>query len=435
MQTPNLKNIHAVVVGLGLTGNACVHFLNHQGALVTAMDTRLDAIAPKGAKAKLGDFDAATLCSADLVVLSPGVNPNHPSIQAAYKDNVDVVGDVELFARFNRTPVIAITGSNGKSTVTCLITDILKSAGINAVMGGNIGKPVLELLDIEADVFVLELSSFQLETTRSLKPVCATILNISEDHLDRHITLDAYVAAKKRIYRKAQNKVANRDDVLTWPKKYNTKTSFGLSASPVGLSWDAENRQILDNNQPLISEQDCALRGAHNVLNMQAAISCVRPFNVDDNSIRNALRSFSGLAHRFQLISQANNVRWINDSKATNIGATIAAIQSLQDRAGGKLVLIAGGDGKNANFTELQPILLDSVDLLITMGKDGRVIASLKPGSIEVSDMREAVDFANNIVESGDVVLLSPACASIDMYDNYQVRGEAFKNEVLKVVS
>lgn len=435
MPIPNLKNIQAVVVGLGLTGTACVRFLNDKGARVTAMDTHLNVVVPTGVDTLLGDFDADALCSADLVVLSPGVNPNHSAIQAAYKAEVDVIGDVELFARFNKTPVIAITGSNGKSTVTCLVTDILKAAGIQAAMGGNIGKPVLELLDIEAEVFVLELSSFQLETTRTLKPVCATILNISEDHLDRHITLEAYVAAKKRIYRKAQYKIANRDDVSTWPKKYNTKTSFGLSASPVGLSWDAEKRQILDNNRYVIDESDCALRGSHNVLNMQAAISCVRPFNVEDSAIRTALQNFTGLAHRFELISQSKNVRWINDSKATNIGATIAAIQSLHDRSGGKLVLIAGGDGKNANFTELQPTLLKSVDLLITMGKDGREIASLKPGSIEVSDMQEAVQFANGIVESGDIVLLSPACASLDMYDNYQVRGDAFKHAVLKVAS
>lgn len=435
MQTPDLKNLNTVVVGLGLTGQACVRFLIQQGAKVTAMDSNVNAQVPVGAIAKLGEFDQQILCAADLVILSPGVNPNLPALQAAFANGTDVIGDVELFARFNQRPVIAITGSNGKSTVTCLVTEILNAAGKNAQMGGNIGTPVLELLASEADIFVLELSSFQLETLRSLTPVCATILNISEDHLDRHMSLAAYANAKQRIYHQAKYKVANRDDIKTWPKDYQSKTSFGLSYSPVGLSWDQQTKQILDHGQPLIGEQECGIFGLHNILNMQAAICCVKPFSVEKDTIKQVLANFKGLAHRFEVISEADNVRWINDSKATNIGATIAAIESLKNRSQGKLILIAGGDGKNANFTELQPILLASVDLLITLGKDGREIASLKPGSVEVSSMQEAVEFAHEIVESGDVVLLSPACASIDMFNNYQHRGDVFKQAVHKVAS
>ncbi|GAA0855537.1 UDP-N-acetylmuramoyl-L-alanine--D-glutamate ligase [Aliiglaciecola litoralis] len=435
MQLSDLKNSNAVVVGLGLTGQACARFLVEQGAKVTAMDRSADVGVLTGVTLLSGDFDADVLCAADLVILSPGVNPLLPAIQAALQSGTKVMGDVELFAQFNTLPVIAITGSNGKSTVTCLVTEILNQGGIKAQMGGNIGTPVLELLESDAEVLVLELSSFQLETLDSLKPECATILNVCEDHLDRHIVLNAYIAAKQRVYQHASICVANRDDVQTWPKDYQPKYSFGLSQSPVGLSWDESNRCILDDGEPLVYEQECGIQGLHNVLNMQAAICCVKSFNIAKDAIRTALHNFKGLAHRFELINSTDKVRWINDSKATNIGATIAAIESLKDRQGGKLILIAGGDGKNANFTELQPILLEAVDLLITLGKDGQEIASLKPGSIEVNTLQEAVEFAHNIVESGDIVLLSPACASLDMFDNYQHRGDVFKRAVQQVVS
>ncbi|MBU2876651.1 MULTISPECIES: UDP-N-acetylmuramoyl-L-alanine--D-glutamate ligase [Aliiglaciecola] len=432
MQTPDLKNMQVVVVGLGLTGKSCVKFLQEHGANVIGMD-RNPVEMPVGVKTLSGDFSQDVLLNADLVVLSPGVNPNGSVFQNVQKAGVEVIGDVELFARFNTTPVIAITGSNGKSTVTCLVNEMLNCAGMKAQMGGNIGTPVLDLLNTDADYLVLELSSFQLELLQSLTPVCATILNVSEDHIDRHQTFLAYTDAKQRVYRNAEYTIANRDDVKTWPKNYVTKTSFGLSHSPLGVSWDATSEMILVDGEGFISAQQCALQGLHNILNIQAAIACVMPLGVEQPAIAKAVSLFTGLAHRFEVVSEQHNVRWINDSKATNIGATIAALQSLKNRGASKLILIAGGDGKKADFTQLQPMLLDDVDLLITLGKDGREIASLKPGSIEVADLMEAVTFANGIVESGDIVLLSPACASLDMFDNYQHRGDVFKQAVLEV--
>ncbi|MFA3792223.1 UDP-N-acetylmuramoyl-L-alanine--D-glutamate ligase [Aliiglaciecola sp. SL4] len=432
MQTPDLKDMQVVVVGLGLTGKSCVSFLQDQGANVIGMDRNAVEL-PSGIQTLSGDFNLEVLLNADLVVLSPGVNPHGTEIQNAVKAGVEVIGDVELFARFNTLPVIAITGSNGKSTVTCLVTEMLNCAGMKAQMGGNIGTPVLDLLQCDAEYLVLELSSFQLELLHSLKPVCATILNVSEDHIDRHLTFMAYADAKKRVFQNAKHTIANRDDVKTWPQNYLPKYSFGFSNSPVGISWDAQTKTILADGEEFISAQQCALQGLHNILNIQAAIACVLPLGVKQPAIARAVSLFTGLPHRFQLVSDHQNVRWINDSKATNIGATIAALQSLKNRGSSKLILIAGGDGKKANFTELQPMLLSDVDLLITLGKDGREIASLKPGSIEVADLLEAVTFANNIVESGDIVLLSPACASLDMFDNYQHRGEVFKQSVLEV--
>ncbi|GAC15585.1 UDP-N-acetylmuramoyl-L-alanine--D-glutamate ligase [Aliiglaciecola lipolytica] len=432
MQTPDLKNMQVVVVGLGLTGKSCVKFLQEQGAKVIGMD-RNPVEMPEDVKTFSGKFKQKPLLKADLVVLSPGIDPNLTEIQNAIEAGVEVIGDVELFARFNQIPVIAITGSNGKSTVTCLVNEMLNCAGFKAQMGGNIGTPVLDLLKSDAEYLVLELSSFQLERLQSLTPVCATILNVSEDHLDRHRTFSAYADAKKRIYHNAKYAIANRDDVKTWPHEYQPQYSFGLSNSPLGISWNDASREILVDGEAYVSEHQCALKGLHNVLNIQAAIGCVRPLGVGAEAITQAVGQFKGLAHRFELISEHNQVRWINDSKATNVGATIAALQSLKNRDSGKLVLIAGGDGKNADFTELQPVLLNDVDLLITLGKDGREIASLKPGSIEVKDLNEAVNFANSIVESGDIVLLSPACASLDMFDNYQHRGDVFRNTVLEV--
>lgn len=435
MHSLNVKNQHVVVVGLGLTGRSCIRFLQQQGALIYAMDSFEGAEIPPGTKGQVGRLDADKLVHADLIVLSPGVNPNAVEIQRAIQNGVEVIGDVELFARINTIPVIAITGSNGKSTVTSLVTDMLNNAGIKALMGGNIGTPVLELLDADVEFLVLELSSFQLETLSSLSPVCATVLNISEDHLDRHLTLQSYAAAKSRIYLQAKHKIANREDKLTWPDDFNEEESFGLSSTSAGWQYDVESDTILHRGREFISQNQCGIKGLHNMLNVQAALACVEHLQLNESALKDAIQAFSGLAHRFEYVGQAKDVTWINDSKATNVGATIAAIESLQDNNTGRLVLIAGGDGKNADFTELQPLLLSAVDLLITLGKDGRQIAALKPGSVEVANLKEAVELAYGLAQAGDIVLLSPACASIDMFDNYQHRGDTFKQAILEVAS
>lgn len=424
-----------VVLGLGLTGRSCVHFLLKHGANVVAMDSREDIANDLAVPVLLGEYDADILCKAELVLLSPGIDPMHPAIQKAINAGIEIIGDVELFARFNEKPVIAITGSNGKSTVTSLVFEMLKASGKRVQMGGNIGLPVLELIEQDADYLVLELSSFQLETVSSLQPVVATILNITEDHIDRHRSLSAYQQAKQRIYHNAEQKIVNRDDPLTLVDGQCDCLSFGLSASNKGFSWDNESETILFDGTAYLKQSDCLLTGSHNMLNIAAAAACAKAIGTADSAIINAARHFSGLAHRFETISNFNNVRWINDSKATNVGATIAAIMSFSSHKTGKLILIAGGDGKNADFSPLQQPLAEYVDFLITFGQDGGQIASLLADNAAASNLKHAVELANQQANAGDVVLLSPACASLDMFNNYQHRGACFTQAVKELAA
>lgn len=430
MKKFTLANKNIVVVGMGLTGLSCVRFLLTKGAKVIAMDSRTELTLSLDIPLFLGEFDAVKLAQADLIVLSPGVDLNTPSIQQAIESGVNVIGDIELFAQFNTCPVIAITGSNGKSTVTHLVADMCRAAGKKVLMGGNIGVPALDLLEHSADVIVLELSSFQLETTYSLKPLVATVLNISEDHLDRHRDLHAYQQIKLKVYQNCEFVVCNRDDVLTCPVSTKATMSYGLSHSSDGFSWDDKTACILLDGKLFLDSKSCLLVGAHNMLNIQAAASLAKVLGIDDHSIRQGAKQFGGLPHRCQTVSMFNNVNWINDSKATNVGATLAAINGLASNKQGKLTLIAGGDGKGADFSVMAECLIQSVGLLITLGKDGDKIARLHPNNIKVQTIQEAVLVAAQHSQAGDIVLLSPACASLDMFVSYQQRGDCFAQAV-----
>ena len=430
-----LKNKRVAVVGLGLTGMSCVDFLTRNGADVIAMDSRTELQVDVSVPVYLGEYQTQHLLGVDLILLSPGVDPKVAAIASAKQAGIEIIGDVELFARINDKPVVAITGSNGKSTVTCLVTEMLKASEQVAVMGGNIGTPVLELLEQDADIFVLELSSFQLETVSSLSPLVATILNLSDDHLDRHGTMENYAQAKHRIYRGARHCVYNRDDELTQPKTSKTQDSFGLEEVSSGFGWSAEKQIITLDGKPYLSIHDCGLSGTHNVLNIQASAACARIAGASDSAVRRAAQKFTGLPHRFETVLNKDRVRWINDSKATNVGATIAAVTGLSSGLEGKLILIAGGEGKNADFSPMQPILEQYVDTLITFGRDGDQIAALKPGSLKVDTLIDAVTSAAELVTEGDAVLLSPACASFDMFKNYQHRGECFAQAVREVAA
>ncbi|MBT1062083.1 UDP-N-acetylmuramoyl-L-alanine--D-glutamate ligase [Bowmanella sp. Y26] len=427
----NLANKQVAVVGLGLTGQSCVRFLLDKGANVSAFDSResLNLSLPAEVQVKLGPFDADSFCQAQLILLSPGLALAEPAIQAALKAGVEVIGDIELFARFNHKPVVAITGSNGKSTVTSLATDMLNASGVNAKMGGNIGTPVLELLDTDYEVAVLELSSFQLETTHSLAPVAATVLNISADHLDRYTGMQAYQQAKLSIYQGADLCVYSREDKLTVPNVGGKAMSFGLDNTDYGMGFDADSGWIRYQGQPLVELAECSLVGQHNVLNIQASAALALAAGATIEGIRQACREFKNLPHRCELVRVHRGVRWVDDSKGTNIGATLAAIEGLRDQVKGKLVLIAGGDGKGADFNELLPAL-GKVDKLICLGKDGAAIAALKQDSSLVASLEEAVSLADGWTQSGDMVLLSPACASLDMFKNYHHRGQVFATAV-----
>lgn len=420
-----LAGKHIAVLGLGQTGQACVAYLQGKCESLQGFDTRTNLSVQLPVPVTLGPLEAARLTQFDMLVVSPGLSIRSDAIAAAAHHGVEIVGDVELFARLNRKPVIAITGSNGKSTVTSLVTSMLQQAGLNAAMGGNIGIPVLDLLGTDADVFVLELSSFQLETTSSLAPVAATVLNVSDDHMDRYRDFADYRDSKLRIYRHAQRCIANRDDASTAYPKALARDSFGLEPSRDGFGYDAATQTILFQNQAWLSMQDCQLRGLHNVANIQASAALALALTDDHGALQKAAKTFKGLAHRCELVSQRGGVSWINDSKGTNVGATLAAIDGLAPTVTGKLVLIAGGDAKGA---DLQPMVaaLSKVDTLITLGKDGDKIARLHNNAKPVTSIQQAVSLAASIASDGDMVLLSPACASLDMFRNYQDRGEQF---------
>jgi UDP-N-acetylmuramoylalanine--D-glutamate ligase len=435
VQKLTLANKNIVVVGMGLTGLSCVRFLLAKGAKVIAMDNRNELTLSLDIPLVLGELNSEKLSQADLIVVSPGVDLNNTAIQYAIESGVRVIGDIELFAQFNTCPVIAITGSNGKSTVTHLVVGMCKAAGKKVLMGGNIGVPALDLLEQTADVIVLELSSFQLETTYSLMPLVATVLNITEDHLDRHGDLSSYQQIKLSVYHHCQFMVCNRDDVLSYPVNSNVTISYGLSQSNSGFSWDNNNSCILLDGKIFLNSKRCLLVGAHNMLNIQAAAAMAKVFGIDDHSIRQGAQNFGGLPHRCQTVSMFNNVRWINDSKATNVGATLAAINGLVSNLDGKLILIAGGEGKGAEFSAMKECLTQFVGLLITLGKDGDKIAVLHSNNVKVQSIQEAVLVAAKHSQAGDIVLLSPACASLDMFVSYQQRGDCFAQAVQELAA
>lgn len=426
-----------IVLGLGATGLSVVRYLCGKGITPLVMDSRRQ---PPGAETLAtsfpdvplisGGFDCRYLVQATQIIISPGIATYTPEVRAAVDMGIEVIGDVELFAReiADRKPcVIAITGSNGKSTVTSLVGEMAREAGIAVAVGGNIGIPALDLLYENADLFVLELSSFQLETTHSLNCVMATCLNISEDHMDRYSDLDAYRNAKLRLYPQSRAVLFNRDDKLTEPAEPMNQNSFGL-AVPEGDEWGISDSHIYHGRSQIMSITDVSLIGSHNHANLIAAMALVDAVGVDKLVMAKVARTFTGLSHRCEVVGVKNGITYVNDSKATNVGATVAALDGLSDHLG-DIILIAGGDGKGADFAPLA-VALVKVTHLITLGRDGKKIASLKAGAIKVDSMAAAVAKAAELATSGDIVLLSPACASLDMYSNFMARGDDFRNLV-----
>jgi len=423
------------VVGLGQSGLATVRFLLSKGIKPVLMDTRkqpagLEQIAAEKVDGiYLGELDANRLAQMELIIVSPGLSVKHPALRFAKLQGATVIGDVELFACYNTKPVVAITGSNGKSTVTKLTEAMLQHSGIQALAAGNIGLPVLDALaKTETEVYVLELSSFQLETTASLQLVAAANLNVSADHLDRYQDLADYAAAKQRIYQHSALAVYNADDALTVPTVTTQVLALSLKdhRSGYGIVQHQGQDYLLVAGEPLLPVAEMSLFGKHNQFNALAAAALALAAGASRQAIASTLRSFRGLAHRCELVAERQGVRWVNDSKGTNIGATLAALAGLRSSVAGKLILIAGGDAKGADLTELQPALQRDVQQLITLGQDGPAIAALLPDSIQVKTIQQAVKTAASLAQSGDMVLLSPACASLDMFKSYADRGEQF---------
>ncbi len=429
-----IKNKQITVLGLGVTGLGIVRFLLSHGLAPKVVDSRatppgidwLKEHAPN-LDTHFGNLDDAELCSSNMIIISPGLSLKIPAVANAINAGVEVIGDVELFARINTKPVVAVTGSNGKSTVVTLAYEVLKEAGYKVALGGNIGTAVLDLLNDDFDVYVLELSSFQLDTTTSLKPVSATVLNVSEDHLDRYDSYQAYIDSKLSIYDGAELIVVNADDIQTHPVERGTTPliSFGAQQGDYHLAQHNGETHFMLKGDAFLPVDTLAGVGKHNYLNTLAVMALLSSFEVSKDQYKNALGQFNGLAHRCQFVAELNGVKYFNDSKATNVGATIAAIDSLASD-GENLIVIAGGDAKGADLNALKPYIEQHVKALICFGKDASDLAAITNKSYLTNNMEEAVALANVLSSTGNIVLLAPACASIDMYNNYMQRGDDF---------
>ncbi|WP_224553964.1 UDP-N-acetylmuramoyl-L-alanine--D-glutamate ligase [Pectobacterium versatile] len=421
-----------VIIGLGLTGLSCVDFFLARGVVPRVVDTRisppgLDKL-PEQVERHLGSLNEDWLMSADLIVASPGVALATPILCDAADAGIEIVGDIELFCREAQAPIVAITGSNGKSTVTTLVGEMARAAGWQVGVGGNIGLPALQLLEQPAQLYVLELSSFQLETTSSLHAAAATILNVTEDHTNRYpFGLQQYRAAKLRIYEHANLCVVNADDALTMPVRGADARcrSFGVDVGDYHLNRQQGETWLRVDGERVLNTREIKLVGQHNYTNALAALALADAVKIPRSSALTVLTSFTGLPHRFQMAFERNGVRWINDSKATNVGSTEAALSGLAVE--GTLHLLLGGDGKSADFSPLVPYLQGEHIHVYCFGQDGQQLAALR---LEIAEQTETMEQAMRIiaerVKPGDLVLLSPACASLDQFRSFEQRGDEF---------
>jgi UDP-N-acetylmuramoylalanine--D-glutamate ligase len=436
-----------LVVGLGETGVSVARYLSRRGVPVAVVDSRTR---PPGLERMrsgeladvalfLGGFSDEAFERAEQIVLSPGVPQSEPHVAAARARGIPVIGDIELFAQVATAPMIAVTGSNGKSTVVTLLGAMARRAGVDVRIGGNIGTPALDLLgDTEPALYVLELSSFQLETVRSLHLQAAAILNVCEDHMDRYASLAEYAEAKQVIYTSADLQVVNADDpvvlALADPDRPQVRyTQDAPAAGEYGLVQLDGVTWLARGSERLLPATAIRLAGRHNLANALAALALGEAAGLSLDAMLETLAEFQGLPHRMQYVAEHDGVRWYNDSKGTNVGATLAAIEGLE----GPLVLIAGGDGKGADFTPLAAALRDKGRGCVLMGRDAprleMVLADVLPIR-HAADMAGAVREAAALALPGDTVLLSPACASTDMFSNYADRGEQFMRAVQEVV-
>jgi len=425
-----------VIVGLGHTGLSFARYLQRQGLDFVVTDSAQEPPLLAAFTAEfpdiplyLGGLNAHILTAADYILLSPGVYLSRLPIPIT-ADDPRLVGDIELFALKAQAPIIAITGTNGKSTVTHLVSLLLEQAGFTVQMAGNVGKPVLDcLVEAVPDYYVLELSSAQLEVTRSLRPEVACILNISEDHMDCHPSFAIYQQAKLRIFTNCQTAVINSDDPHILPPKCPQIISFG-SQGKYKLSQEDKGFYLLHEQQSLVAGRDLALKGKHNYYNVLAALAIVENLNLERAACIATLVAFQGLPHRCQKVAEKASVVWVNDSKATNVGATIAAIEGLAPETQGRLILLAGGLGKGADFRPLAPVVKRYVRSVILWGQDApQIAAALQTSGVPLlfaQNMEDMVAQAQQQAQSGDMVLLAPACASWDHFKNYQERGAVF---------
>ncbi|HXR01429.1 MAG TPA: UDP-N-acetylmuramoyl-L-alanine--D-glutamate ligase [Pseudomonas sp.] len=434
-----------IVVGLGKSGMSLVRFLANRGVSFAVADTRENP--PELAtlrrdypqvEVRCGELDVEFLCRADELYVSPGLALATPALQQAAARGVKLSGDIELFARNAKAPIIAISGSNAKSTVTTLVGEMAAAAGKRVAVGGNLGTPALDLLSDDIELYVMELSSFQLETTDQLCAEVATVLNVSEDHMDRYSGLPAYHLAKHRIFRGARQVVVNRQDALSRPLIGEGVPcwTFGLNRPDIngfGLREENGEKYLAFQFENLLPVRELKIRGAHNQANALAALALGHAVGLPFDAMLRSLRTFAGLVHRCQWVREVAGVSYYDDSKATNVGAALAAIEGLGADIDGQLVLIAGGDGKGADFSALKAPVANHCRAVVLLGRDAQLLADTFGDSvplIRVNTLEEAVQRAADLAQQGDAVLLSPACASLDMFKNFEERGRLFAQAV-----
>jgi UDP-N-acetylmuramoylalanine--D-glutamate ligase len=431
----SLSGRRVLVLGLGDTGLSVARWVQHQGGTPRVADTR--PAPPRrqdySGELRTGPFCAALLEGVDLLCISPGVALDQPLVTDAVRKKIPVVGDVELFAWENRSKVLAITGTNGKTTVTALTGHLLRAAGIDCEVAGNIGPAVLAArLERRTPpaAWVLELSSYQLETTWSLRPHAAAVLNLTEDHLDRYARLEDYAAAKARIFQGTDVQVLNRDDpqVLAMALAGARQVSFGLDAHS---DWGIRNGSLARGSEPIIDAAALPIHGWHNAANALAACALAHEAGVPLRSLAEGLKTFKGLPHRLERVGMRHGVHWYDDSKGTNVGATIAALKGLARPT----ILILGGEGKGQDFAPLAPVVAQYARKTLLIGADAARIEQALAGlqTQRCASLEEAVQAAAACARPGEAVLLSPACASFDMFRDYRQRGEAFAAAVKRL--
>jgi UDP-N-acetylmuramoylalanine--D-glutamate ligase len=447
-------NRNTAILGLGATGLSVARFLSSMGKSFVFADSRTSP--PRLAEVRetypdvpvvLGPFDADLLLSFDSVVVSPGIALQEPALVAAQQQKIKLLGDVELFLAHAKAPVILITGSNGKSTVTKLVGEMAVASGLTVGVGGNLGTPMLDLLDDNNQLYVIELSSFQLELVTDTQGAISAILNISADHMDRYAGLQQYHAAKHRIFRGASQVIFNRQDALTNPllSKEVKLCNFGLNHPDLagyGLLEEEGESWLAYGLNPLMPSAEVAIKGRHNTANALAALALGQAAGLDMAAMLQTLRTFKGLSHRCEHVATVDGVTYIDDSKGTNIGATVAALNGFGDNDRANIILIAGGQGKGQNFNELKAPVSKFVKLLALFGEDAQLIAGTLSEALAnrtqietLSSLQSAVDTARAAAQPGDIVLLSPACASFDMFSGFEERGRCFQQAVTEVAA
>lgn len=427
----DLKHKMVCLIGLGVTGQSVVRFLHDKVQSLVVMDDRdvnlFHRESFESVKYKLGGIDYDEIAQADLLVLSPGIPLDSKTVLFAKERRIPIIGDLTLYSAFNKTKTIAITGSNGKSTVTELVTDMLSKDGLKAKAGGNIGFPALDLLSHKLDVHVLELSSFQLDLCCQVPSDVSTVLNISPDHMDRYDTFEAYRQSKLSIYNCSNRQVINADEQAAKPINVAADALyFSLNKTDNGMGFDSIRQMITLNGTDLVDFSQCKLIGRHNISNIQVAAALALAVGCSKHAIVQSALSFSGLSHRCQTVGTFHDVTWINDSKATNVAAALAAITGICPSVKGKLYWLAGGVSKDADFSVLTSTIGEKVEKTFAFGQDAKAIARHCPNTEVTHTLHQAMNAAKAAAQAGDVILLSPACASFDGFKNYQERGERF---------